>query len=137
MRNVEVVSFGCRLNTYESEVIRSRALEAGLNDAVIFNTCAVTAEAMRQARQAIRHLRQEHPASRVIVTGCGAQIDPAMFARMPEVDAVMAQATRAGATIVKPAGATFWGGYAGYFADPDGHLWEVVYNPQLLPEDVD
>ena len=54
-----------------------------------------------------------------------------------EVDAVMAQATRAGATIIKPAGATFWGGYAGYFADPDGHLWEVVYNPQLLPEDVD
>ena len=52
-----------------------------------------------------------------------------------EVDAVMAQARAAGATIVKPAGATFWGGYAGYFQDPDGHLWEVVWNPQLLPAD--
>jgi catechol 2,3-dioxygenase-like lactoylglutathione lyase family enzyme len=50
-----------------------------------------------------------------------------------EVDAVLAQAERAGATIVKPAGKTFWGGYAGYFADPDGHLWEIVYNPDLLP----
>ena len=89
MRAVEVVSFGCRLNTYESEVIRSRAQEAGLADAVIFNTCAVTAEAMRQARQAIRRLRQERPGARVIVTGCGAQIDPAMFAGMPEVDGVL------------------------------------------------
>ena len=50
-----------------------------------------------------------------------------------EVDAVLAQVQRAGASIVKPAGKTFWGGYAGYFADPDGHLWEVVYNPDLLP----
>ncbi|RJF99555.1 VOC family protein [Noviherbaspirillum saxi] len=52
-----------------------------------------------------------------------------------EVDSVMAQAKSAGAAIVKPAGKTFWGGYAGYFQDPDQHLWEVVYNPQLLPED--
>ena len=52
-----------------------------------------------------------------------------------EVDAVMAQAMRAGATVIKPAHKTFWGGYAGYFADPDGHLWEVAYNPQLLPPD--
>lgn len=89
MTNVEVVSFGCRLNTYESEVIRAGAQDAGLKDAVIFNTCAVTAEAMRQARQAIRRLRQERPEARVIVTGCGAQIDPAMFAGMPEVDAVL------------------------------------------------
>ena len=89
MRNLEVVSFGCRLNTYESEVIRSRAQEAGLADTVIFNTCAVTAEAMRQARQAIRRARKERPGSRLIVTGCGAQIDPGMFARMPEVDGVL------------------------------------------------
>jgi threonylcarbamoyladenosine tRNA methylthiotransferase MtaB len=89
MRNVEVVSFGCRLNTYESEVIRARAQEAGLADAVIFNTCAVTAEAMRQARQAIRRARKARPGSRFIVTGCGAQIDPGMFSRMPEVDGVL------------------------------------------------
>jgi threonylcarbamoyladenosine tRNA methylthiotransferase MtaB len=98
MSNVEVVSFGCRLNTYESEVIRARAQDAGLKDAVIFNTCAVTAEAMRQARQAIRRLRQERPASRVIVTGCGAQIDPAMFARMPEVDTVLGNSEKLSAS---------------------------------------
>ena len=106
MRNVEVVSLGCRLNTYESEVIRSPALEAGLNDAVIFNTCAVTAAAMRQARQAIRHLRQEHPASRVIVTGCGAQIDPAMFARMHEVDAVLGNSEKLSASAYRDFGLT-------------------------------
>jgi threonylcarbamoyladenosine tRNA methylthiotransferase MtaB len=98
MSNVEVVSFGCRLNTYESEVIRARAQDGGLKDAVIFNTCAVTAEAMRQARQAIRRLRQERPASRVIVTGCGAQIDPAMFARMPEVDTVLGNSEKLSAS---------------------------------------
>jgi threonylcarbamoyladenosine tRNA methylthiotransferase MtaB len=106
MRNVEVVSFGCRLNTYESEVIRSRALEAGLKDAVIFNTCAVTAEAMRQARQAIRRLRQERPVSRVIVTGCGAQIDPAMFANMPEVDAVLGNSEKLSASHYRDFGLT-------------------------------
>ena len=52
-----------------------------------------------------------------------------------EVDAVMAQAKQAGGATVKPAGKTFWGGYAGYFQDPDGHLWEVAYNPQMLPKD--
>jgi threonylcarbamoyladenosine tRNA methylthiotransferase MtaB len=98
MSNVEVVSFGCRLNTYESEVIRARALEAGLKDAVIFNTCAVTAEAMRQARQAIRRLRQERPRCSVIVTGCGAQIDPDMFAAMPQVDAVLGNSEKLSAS---------------------------------------
>ncbi|MGH6874158.1 MAG: tRNA (N(6)-L-threonylcarbamoyladenosine(37)-C(2))-methylthiotransferase MtaB, partial [Aestuariivirgaceae bacterium] len=76
MNDIEVVSFGCRLNTYESEVIRAAAAGAGLQDAVIFNTCAVTAEAMRQARQAIRHTRRNRPAARLIVTGCAAQLDP-------------------------------------------------------------
>src|SRR5262245_53848075 len=75
-KKVEVVTFGCRLNAYESEAIRRQAAADGLEDAVVFNTCAVTAEAVRQARQAIRKARRERPASRLIVTGCAAQIDP-------------------------------------------------------------
>ena len=63
MSDVEIVTFGCRLNAYESEAIRARAAEAGLSDAVIVNTCAVTAEAVRQSRQAIRKLRRENPDS--------------------------------------------------------------------------
>jgi threonylcarbamoyladenosine tRNA methylthiotransferase MtaB len=98
MTNLEVVSFGCRLNTYESEAIRARAEEAGLADAVIFNTCAVTAEAMRQARQAIRRFSRARPGFRVIVTGCGAQIDPGMFARMPEVDGVLGNSEKLSAS---------------------------------------
>jgi threonylcarbamoyladenosine tRNA methylthiotransferase MtaB len=84
-----VITFGCRLNTYESEVMRGHANAAGLTDAVIVNTCAVTAEAERQARQAIRRARRETPEARIIVTGCAAQIDPAAWAAMPEVDRVI------------------------------------------------
>ncbi len=86
---VEIVSFGCRLNALESEVIRARSMEAGLDDAVIVNTCAVTAEAVRQARQAIRRAKRATPERPVIVTGCAAQIDPAAFADMAEVDLVL------------------------------------------------
>ena len=95
---VEVVTFGCRLNAHESEAIKARALQDGLADAVVFNTCAVTAEAVRQARQAIRKARRERPDARLIVTGCAAQIDPAAFAAMAEVDQVLgnAEKTRAG-----------------------------------------
>jgi threonylcarbamoyladenosine tRNA methylthiotransferase MtaB len=94
-----VVTFGCRLNAYESEVIRKRAAEDGLSDAVIFNTCAVTGEAVRQARQAIRKMRRERPDARLIVTGCAAQIDPAAFGAMEEIDLVLgnAEKTQAGA----------------------------------------
>src|SRR5512146_3241460 len=90
----EVVTFGCRLNAYESEVIRARAAEDGLSDAVVFNTCAVTGEAVRQARQAIRRARRQRPAAKLIVTGCAAQIDPAAFAAMPEVDLVLGNAEK-------------------------------------------
>jgi threonylcarbamoyladenosine tRNA methylthiotransferase MtaB len=86
---LDIVTFGCRLNSYESEVMRDKAREAGLRDAVIFNTCAVTAEAVRQARQAIRKTRRERPDARIIVTGCAAQIDGASFGLMPEVDRVL------------------------------------------------
>jgi threonylcarbamoyladenosine tRNA methylthiotransferase MtaB len=86
---VEVVTFGCRLNAYESEQARARALGDGLDNAVIFNTCAVTGEAVRQARQAIRRARRERPDAKLIVTGCAAQIEPETFAGMAEVDAVL------------------------------------------------
>ena len=89
MSTPEVITFGCRLNTYESEVMRNHSLAAGLSDTVIVNTCAVTAEAERQARQAIRRARRNKPDARIIVTGCAAQIDPAAYAAMPEVNAVL------------------------------------------------
>ncbi|MEH0195094.1 tRNA (N(6)-L-threonylcarbamoyladenosine(37)-C(2))-methylthiotransferase MtaB [Caulobacter sp. CCNWLY153] len=92
---VDVVTFGCRLNAYESEAMRARAAADGLSDAVVFNTCAVTNEAVRQARQAIRKARRERPGARIIVTGCAAQIDPAAFAAMPEVDLVLGNAEKA------------------------------------------
>jgi len=85
----EIITFGCRLNAFESEIIRRAAGEAGLADAVIVNTCAVTAEAERQARQAIRRARREHPGARIIVTGCAATLAPARYAAMPEVDRVL------------------------------------------------
>ena len=92
-KGIDVVTFGCRLNTYESEVMKREAEAAGLGElrggAVVFNTCAVTAEAVRQARQAIRKARREQPHARIIVTGCAAQTDPASFAGMDEVDLVL------------------------------------------------
>jgi threonylcarbamoyladenosine tRNA methylthiotransferase MtaB len=94
-RDVEVVTFGCRLNAYESEAIRARAALDGLEDAVVFNTCAVTGEAVRQARQAIRKARRLRPGARLIVTGCAAQIDPSAFAAMPEVDLVLGNGDKA------------------------------------------
>lgn len=84
-----LITFGCRLNAYESEVMRGHAAAAGLSETIIVNTCAVTAEAERQARQAIRKARREHPRARIIVTGCAAQIDPAAYAAMPEVDRIL------------------------------------------------
>lgn len=85
----EVVTFGCRLNTYESQVMKDLATQAGLNNAIIINTCAVTSEAERQARQTIRKLRRENPGAEIIVTGCGVQINPGKYADMPEVSRVI------------------------------------------------
>ena len=87
--SVDVVTFGCRLNAYESEAIRREAAAAGVDDAVIVNTCAVTAEAVRQARQTIRRLKRERPHQRIIVTGCAAQTEAGNFAAMAEVDRVV------------------------------------------------
>ncbi len=91
---VEFLTLGCRLNAYESEVMRGHAEAAGLTDAVIVNTCAVTSEAVRQARQAIRRARRERPEASIIVTGCAAQIDPTSFAEMPEVTRVIGNAEK-------------------------------------------
>ena len=89
---LDVVTFGCRLNAYESDAIRAQAAADGVTDAVVFNTCAVTAEAVRQARQAIRKARRERPDARLVVTGCAVQIDPDAFAAMPEIDLVLGNA---------------------------------------------
>jgi threonylcarbamoyladenosine tRNA methylthiotransferase MtaB len=91
---VEVVTFGCRLNAYESEAMRAQAAVDGARNAVVFNTCAVTGEAVRQARQAIRKARREQPDAKIVVTGCAAQIDPAAFSAMPEVDLVLGNAEK-------------------------------------------
>src|SRR5262249_33012334 len=91
---VDVITFGCRLNAYESEAIKLRVREAQLRDAVVVNTCAVTAEAVRQSRQAIRKLRRERPGARIIVTGCAAQTEPDTYAAMAEVDAVLGNAEK-------------------------------------------
>jgi threonylcarbamoyladenosine tRNA methylthiotransferase MtaB len=86
--SVDVVTFGCRLNIFESEVVRRQADAAGARDTVVVNTCAVTAEAVRQARQSIRRIKRERPDTRIVVTGCAAQTEPAVFAAMAEVDRV-------------------------------------------------
>jgi len=100
--SVEVLTFGCRLNAAESEVIRARAAEAGLDGAVVVNTCAVTAEAVRQARQAIRKAHRENPDRPVFVTGCAAQIEPGTFAAMPEVARVLGNEEKLQAHAFRP-----------------------------------
>src|SRR5947208_4251715 len=87
--SVEIVTFGCRLNAFESEVIRHEAENAGLSDTIVVNSCAVTNEAVAQARQSIRRLKRERPELRIVVTGCAAQTQPDMFAGMAEVDRVL------------------------------------------------
>src|SRR5258708_11954677 len=87
--SVEIVTFGCRLTAFESEVMAREAESAGLTDTIVINSCAVTNEAVAQARQSIRRLRRERPEARIVVTGCAAQIEPEMFAGMAEVDRVL------------------------------------------------
>jgi threonylcarbamoyladenosine tRNA methylthiotransferase MtaB len=94
MADPRIVTLGCRLNAYESDVIRNHAETAGLDDAIIVNTCAVTAEAVRQATKTIRRLRRENPSARIIVTGCAAQIEPERFAALREVDHVIGNAEK-------------------------------------------
>lgn len=104
-QKTDIVTLGCRLNTLESEVMREEMDKAGVEDAVIINTCAVTAEAERQARQTIRRLKRERPDARIIVTGCAAQLDPAKFAEMDEVERVVGNAEKLdGAKLFGPNG---------------------------------
>ncbi|MFN3859086.1 MAG: tRNA (N(6)-L-threonylcarbamoyladenosine(37)-C(2))-methylthiotransferase MtaB [Caulobacter sp.] len=98
-----VVTFGCRLNAYESEQIRARAEADGVSGTIVFNTCAVTGEAVRQARQAIRKARRENPDARIVVTGCAAQVDPDAFAAMGEIDLVLGNAEKAAPGALLPA----------------------------------
>jgi threonylcarbamoyladenosine tRNA methylthiotransferase MtaB len=98
--SVDILTFGCRLNAYESEVMRD--LSASATDTVIVNTCAVTAEAERQARQAIRKLARERPDARIVVTGCAAQIDPAAWAALPNVHRVLGNADKLNAASWAP-----------------------------------
>jgi threonylcarbamoyladenosine tRNA methylthiotransferase MtaB len=93
--SVDVITFGCRLNAVESEAVRRAAEAAGHADTIVFNTCAVTQEAVKQARQAIRRASRERPGARIVVTGCAAQIDPQMFQDMAEVGAVIGNADKA------------------------------------------
>jgi threonylcarbamoyladenosine tRNA methylthiotransferase MtaB len=86
---VDVITFGCRLNAYESEIVRRNADAAGLSDTVVVNTCAVTAEAVRQAKQSIRKIARERPGARIVVTGCAAQIEPDAFVKLPNVGRVV------------------------------------------------
>jgi len=85
----EVVTFGCRLNGYESEVIKNNLVSSGMDNVIVFNTCSVTKEAERQARQAIRRAKRENPECKLIVTGCSAQINPEQYAKMTEVDQIL------------------------------------------------
>jgi threonylcarbamoyladenosine tRNA methylthiotransferase MtaB len=96
--DVEIITLGCRLNAYESEVMRGHAAAAGLGETVVVNTCAVTGEAVRQARQAIRTARRANPSARIVVTGCAAQLEPDNFAAMPEVDHVIGNSEKVAGT---------------------------------------
>ncbi|HAU29412.1 MAG TPA: tRNA (N(6)-L-threonylcarbamoyladenosine(37)-C(2))-methylthiotransferase MtaB [Rhodospirillaceae bacterium] len=91
---VHVLTFGCRLNTYESEAMRQLAEKSGMGEVVIVNSCSVTAEAERQVRQGIRKARREYPEARIVVTGCAAELAPGRFAAMPEVDRVIGNARK-------------------------------------------
>ncbi|MBL4615440.1 MAG: tRNA (N(6)-L-threonylcarbamoyladenosine(37)-C(2))-methylthiotransferase MtaB [Magnetovibrio sp.] len=106
-QKTDIITLGCRLNTLESEVMREEMDKAGITDTVIINTCAVTAEAERQARQTIRRLKRERPTARIIVTGCAAQLDPTKFAAMDEVERVVGNAE-------KLDGAKLFGAIAGH-----------------------
>jgi threonylcarbamoyladenosine tRNA methylthiotransferase MtaB len=87
--DIEVITFGCRINAAESEIMRRVAEASGLTNIIIFNSCAVTAEAVAQVRQSIRHMKRKRPDAKIVVTGCAAQTEPATFAAMPEVDRVL------------------------------------------------
>jgi threonylcarbamoyladenosine tRNA methylthiotransferase MtaB len=109
--SVDVVTFGCRLNAFESEVIRHEAENAGLSDTIVINSCAVTNEAVAQARQSIRRLKRERPGLRIVVTGCAAQTQAQMFADMAEVDRVVGNDDKMRGEAWRTTRAAFDGGF--------------------------
>jgi threonylcarbamoyladenosine tRNA methylthiotransferase MtaB len=111
--SVDLVTFGCRLNAFESEVVRLEAERAGLTEAIVVNSCAVTNEAVAQARQSIRRLKRERPAARIVVTGCAAQTQAEMFADMAEVDRVVGNHDKMRAEAWQQARAAFDGAATG------------------------
>jgi threonylcarbamoyladenosine tRNA methylthiotransferase MtaB len=119
----EIITFGCRLNAFESDAIRQAAAAAGLVGAVIINTCAVTAEAERQSRQAIRRARRRHPRARIIVTGCAAELAPESYAALPEIDHVLGNAAK-----LRPESYCF-----GLAAPPTTGIGEGTPGPAALP----
>jgi threonylcarbamoyladenosine tRNA methylthiotransferase MtaB len=127
-QDVEVLTFGCRLNLVESEAMRRAALACGRTNLVIVNTCAVTAEAARQARRAIRRVRRERPGAEIVVTGCAAQIDPAQFAAMPDVFRVLGNAEKA-----NPAS---WAGEGGIRVDVS-NIMAAKAAPEILSEGIE
>jgi threonylcarbamoyladenosine tRNA methylthiotransferase MtaB len=127
-QDVEVVTFGCRLNLVESEAMRRAALACGRTNLVIVNTCAVTAEAARQARRAIRRVRRERPGAEIVVTGCAAQIDPAQFAAMPDVFRVLGNGEKA-----NPAS---WAGEGGTRVD-FSNIMAAKAAPEILSEGIE
>src|SRR3954452_10043310 len=110
--SVDIVTFGCRLNAFEAQVIRREAEQAGLSDTIVINSCAVTGEAVAQARQQIRRLKRARPGARIVVTGCAAQTDPAMFAAMAEVDRVIGNDEKMRAEAWREARAALAAGFA-------------------------
>jgi threonylcarbamoyladenosine tRNA methylthiotransferase MtaB len=127
-QDVEVLTFGCRLNLVESEAMRRAAVACGRSNLVIVNTCAVTAEAARQARQAIRRVKRARPGAEIVVTGCAAQIDPHRFAAMPEVFRVIGNAEKA-----NPAS---WAGEGGIRVDVS-NIMAAKVAPEILSEGVE
>src|ERR1700736_3170401 len=109
--SVDIVTFGCRLNAFESEIIRVEAESVGLTDTIVINSCAVTNEAVAQARQSIRRLKRERPSARIVVTGCAAQTQAQMFAGMPEVDRVVGNDDKMRSAAWRNARAAFDGGF--------------------------
>jgi threonylcarbamoyladenosine tRNA methylthiotransferase MtaB len=127
-QDVEVLTFGCRLNLVESEAMRRAAVACGRSNLVIVNTCAVTAEAARQARQVIRRVKRARPGAEIVVTGCAAQIDPHRFAAMPEVFRVLGNAEKA-----NPAS---WAGEGGIRVDVS-NIMAAKVAPEILSEGVE
>ncbi|MFV0513515.1 MAG: tRNA (N(6)-L-threonylcarbamoyladenosine(37)-C(2))-methylthiotransferase MtaB [Jhaorihella sp.] len=122
-------TLGCRLNAYETEAMKALSARAGLSDAVIVNTCAVTSEAVRKARQEIRRLRRDNPGARIIVTGCAAQTEPDSFAAMAEVDAVMGNAEK-----MRPA---TWAGLAGGSGCAPVQVGDIMSLAEATPQPID